>query len=262
MNMTCTTIGVPRVNTVETRNKTPQIVRLPGCYLPNNLALNPPDATATRLSTGLPDEGLVLCAPSAASRITPDVFTIWMRLLAGIPGAVLWLPRLAGQAANNLRSAAMRADIAPGRLVFGGTAQGADVDGVPLHLADVVLDCAPCAGHTLAAEAIWTGVPMVTIAGGSLPSRMTSSALHAAGLDDLVATSLASYEETARGLATDAARRTRLKQAMIAARSTSPLFDMARYARGLEWAYTRMVEGAVAGRTPESITVPDMGRGR
>lgn len=239
-----------------------RIVRLPGCYLPNNLSLEAPDTTATRLSVGLPDDALVLCAPAAAGRITADVFAVWMRLLTQIPGSVLWLPRIAGSAADNLRSAAMRADIQPVRLVFGGTAQVADVGAVPLHLADLVLDCAPCAGHTPAAEAIWTGVPLVTLAGVALPSRMSSSALHAAGLDELVTTSLAGYEETARSLATDAVRRARLKQSMIAARTASPLFDMPRFARGLEWAYMRMVEAAVAGRTPEAITVPDSSGGR
>ena len=63
-----------------------------------------------------------------------------------------------------------------------------------LSLADLFLDTLPYNAHATASDALWVGVPVLTVAGASFPGRVATSLLHAVGMADLVAPSLAAYE--------------------------------------------------------------------
>ncbi len=68
-----------------------KLVRLPLCYQANDRSLDAAAPPTSRRDWGLPDEGLVLCCFNNSYKLTPDIFDIWMRLLAAVPGSVLWL---------------------------------------------------------------------------------------------------------------------------------------------------------------------------
>ncbi|HEX6266814.1 MAG TPA: UDP-N-acetylglucosamine-peptide N-acetylglucosaminyltransferase, partial [Burkholderiales bacterium] len=122
-----------------------------------------------------------------------------------------------------------------------------------LPLADVMLDNWPCNAHTTASDALWMGVPIVTLVGEGFASRVAGSLLHAVGLPELACRSVADYE----ALAIDVARRPERVQALRAhldaGRSGFPLFDGARFARDLEALYLRMVERERLGLPPEAL---------
>jgi len=99
---------------------------------------------------------------------------------------------------------------------------------------DVILDTFPYPGGTTTCEALWMGVPTLTLAGDSLLARQGASLLTAAGLEEWVATSKEEYIAKAIALASDqdglAALRAVLREQVLA----SPLFDAPRFARNVE----------------------------
>jgi len=100
--------------------------------------------------------------------------------------------------------------------------------------ADLFLDTYPYGAHTTANDALLAGLPVITCAGETLVSRIAGSQLNAIGLPELITTSFTDYEALALKLATDPALLKRYRQRLAANRRTTPLFDMARYARDFE----------------------------
>ncbi len=130
--------------------------------------------------------------------------------------------------------------IAPDRLVLSGW-----TDNTAGHLArysdiDIALDTFPYHGTTTTCEALWMGVPVVTCAGEIHASRVGVSLLSGIGLDELVASSMEGYVETAISLAHDVSRLCRLRAALRARMASSALTDRARIAREVESAYRTM----------------------
>ncbi len=212
-------------------------------YLPNTYQCNdnrrPTLAAPTRDACGLPAAGFVFCSFNQTYKITPDLFDIWCRLLREVPGSVLWVWASSDHAPANLLREARARGIAPERLVFAQTLPAAQ-HWARIALADLFLDTFPCNAHTTASDALWAGVPLVTCAGETFVSRAACSVLHAAGLPELVATSLADYEALALRLARDPAACSALRARVAANRATSPLFDTARITRDLEAVYEEM----------------------
>jgi predicted O-linked N-acetylglucosamine transferase (SPINDLY family) len=113
-----------------------------------------------------------------------------------------------------------------------------------LGRADVLLDAWPWCGHTTACEALWMGVPVVTLLGGRHAGRMTASVLTCLGLWDLVAETPGEYVKAAAALAADQGRRARLRATMRQRMLASPLCDGVAFTRGLEAAYDGLVRAA------------------
>jgi protein O-GlcNAc transferase len=209
-------------------------LRLPRTFFPASDA-RPLPAALRRDEFGVPSAAVVFCSFSAAHKIEQEVFAAWMRILLRVPGSLLWLS--AGQADARLRGAAGAAGVDPARLVFARrVAAEADYLG-RLRLADLFLDTRTYNAHSTAADALWAGLPVLTVDGGAFAGRVAASLLRAAGLPELVTRDLASYERAAIGLATEPGRLARLRERLDAARAASPLFEPRSYAREIEAAY-------------------------
>jgi predicted O-linked N-acetylglucosamine transferase (SPINDLY family) len=229
-----------------------KIVHLPGSYQVNDSRRPRPAAAPDRAALGLPDGAFVFCSFNNNWKIRQDMFALWMRLLQAVPGSVLWL--LAGNAGaqRHLTASAEAAGIDRARLVF---APRLDLE---QHLAryraaDLVLDTLPVCAHTTASDALWMGVPVLTCMGVSFAGRVAASLLKAVGLPELVTNSPEEYERLALALARDPARLVGLKARLAV--PSAPLFDAARFTRGLEEAYRRMWDRALAGEPPEAFAV-------
>jgi len=238
---------------------TEKIVHLPDCYQVNDGKRDIAATTPTRRAEGLPEAGFVFCCFNNNYKITPEVFSIWMRLLTQLEGSVLWLLRDNDAAQRNLCREAEARGVASSRLVF-ARRQSVEQHLARHRLADLFLDTLPYNAHTTASDALWVGLPIVTCMGETFPARVAASLLRAIGLPELVTNSLPEYEQLARHLASLpgelAAIRTRLQQNRLA----FPLFDTDRFARNLEAAYVRMWERSEAGLPPESFSVPPRSR--
>jgi predicted O-linked N-acetylglucosamine transferase (SPINDLY family) len=163
-------------------------------------------------------------------------------LLAAVPNSLLWL-RDSGLIINaRLQKQARDRGIDPGRLHFAGR-----MESFARHLgrqaqADLFLDTWPYGAHTTANDALWAGLPLVTLAGRSFVSRVSASFLTNLGLPELIATSLDEYESITLSLARDPERLAGIRRQLAEAKRTAPLFDLDRLVRNLEAAYLRMHE--------------------
>lgn len=216
---------------------TEKLFPLQECLFPSDARRTTAGPTPRRQDCGLPAEGFVFCNFNNTYKITPEMFAVWMRLLARIPGSVLWLAGGNAAAERNLGAEAAARGIDPRRLVF------APKLAMSAHLAryavaDLFLDTFPYNAGTTATDALSMGLPLLTLSGHTYPSRMAGSVLHAAGLDELIATTPDAYEQRALHLATHPEALARLKAAL----ASKPLFDAGRHRRSIEAAYIEMMK--------------------
>jgi predicted O-linked N-acetylglucosamine transferase (SPINDLY family) len=210
---------------------------------------------ASRADEGLPSEGFVFCCFNAAAKLTPEVFDIWMNLLAGAPGSVLWL-QSGGKTANaNLAGAAGARGIDPSRLVFARWVERREDHLARHRLADLFLDTLPYNAHATAADALRSGLPVVTCAGQSFAGRVAASLLSAAGLPELIADNLSTYQDLALHLAHDRPALDDIRTKLGAHLVTHPLFHTARSIRHIEAAYQTMRNLADRGAEPAGFRV-------
>ncbi|HUO54693.1 MAG TPA: UDP-N-acetylglucosamine-peptide N-acetylglucosaminyltransferase [Rhodoblastus sp.] len=210
---------------------------LPHSYQPRGqragLAAAPP-----RGALGLPETGVVFCCFNQAYKFTPEVFDVWGRLLAAVPGSVLWL-LAAPWAEGNLRNAARAQGVDGSRLIFAPDMPQAD-HLARLQRADLAFDTSPYGAHTTASDALWAGVPIITLPGATFASRVAGSLLHAVGMPELIATDEDDYFALAFGLAQDSGALARCKAKLAANRLTEPLFDVEAYTRAIESLFATM----------------------
>ncbi len=225
------------------------IAQLPHCYQPNDRARPGADPRARRADHGLPESGTVFCCFNNIYKVTPLVFDLWTRVLHAVPGSVLWLLDSIPETHVNLRREAVQRGIAADRLIFADRVSFTD-HMARMGLADLFLDTLPVNAHTTASEALWAGLPVLTCLGPTFAGRVAASLLTAVGLPELIVPDLEAYERTAIDLARDPGRIAALRQHLLDARTSAPLFDTPGYARHYEAALTQMVARRAEGRAP------------
>lgn len=213
-----------------------RVVHLAGCFQANDDARAPGQQAPTRPMEGLPEDAPVLCSFNNTSKLTPAVFEVWTRLLTSVESSVLWLYVNSEAARRNVIREASRRGIAAGRIVFAARRPYAE-HLARLALADLFLDTFPFNGGSTTSDALWAGVPVLTVCGEAFASRMSGSLLQALGLTELITHDLAGYERVGVELARDHARLARLRARLADASVRSAVFDTAGFCRRLESAY-------------------------
>jgi protein O-GlcNAc transferase len=215
------------------------VVYLPDCFQANDDARQIDHRLSVRADVGLPDQAFVFCCFNNTHKITPDMFDVWMRLLARVPHSVLWLLDAGANTCRNLRLQAQQRGVASERLVFAPRLPYPQHLG-RLKLADLFLDTLPFNAGTTASDALWAGLPLLTCAGETFAARMGGSLLHAIGLPELITSDLEQYEARAHELATHESALRTLRQRLEQNRIESPLFDTDRFRRQFEAALSRI----------------------
>ncbi|TCM17106.1 putative O-linked N-acetylglucosamine transferase (SPINDLY family) [Novosphingobium sp. PhB165] len=233
---------------------TEKIVRLAGCYQANDDRRAIIPDTRGRADWGLPEQGFVFCCFNHTYKIGPDAFAVWMRLLEAVEGSVLWLLRSNPWAEANLRREAAARGIDPARLVFSKGVPHGEHLGRLAH-ADLFLDTFNVNAHTTASDALWAGLPVLTLTGKQFAARVATSLVHAVGLPEMAVTDVETYEATALALARDPRRLAALRTRLAKNRLTAPLFRTADYTRRLESAFVEMHRRRQAGLNPEHFDV-------
>lgn len=230
------------------------IAQLPHCCLPNDDARALPAASA-RASEGLSDDALVLCCFSPVFKLNPAVADAWAQILQAVPKAVLWL--LADPDAAVMRrieDAFAERGVARERIVWAAPKDSAEQHLARLQLADLALDTWPYNAGAAAADALWAGVPLVSLRGEVFTARTSESQLRALGLERLVAADAAAYVRLVVELASDPDGLRSLRTGLRRRRKTRPLFDTAALARDLERLYQAMwVQHQTGERAPISL---------
>jgi predicted O-linked N-acetylglucosamine transferase (SPINDLY family) len=230
-----------------------KLALMPVSYQPNDRKrpLPQPDSRARH---GLPEDALVLCGFNQPFKLSPEVIDTWSGLLHELPQAVLWLLRWNAECEAPLRAAFEARGIAPERIVFASAMKNAEHLS-RFALADIYLDAWPCNGHTTVSDALWAGVPVVTLQGRTFVARVAASLLKAVGQPEGITHDVARYREQVLALAADPARRQALRAQLMGARQTAPLFDSERYARDFARLIEGMVARAEAGLAPDHLVL-------
>src|SRR5262249_29376349 len=214
----------------------------------------------SRTQAGLPESGFVFCCFNNSYKITPDLFDVWMRLLRGVEGSVLWLSTGNATAPVNLRREAEKRGVAGERLAFPPKVARNEDHLARVGLADLFLDTLHYNAHATAADALWAGVPVLTCPGTTFASRVAGSLVSAVGLPELIMASLTEYEALAIALARNPQRLASLRRRLADNRRSFPLFDTDRFTRHIEAAYATVWERAECGEPPESFAIEPIER--
>jgi predicted O-linked N-acetylglucosamine transferase (SPINDLY family) len=227
-------------------------VRMPVCYQVNDSTRDVSHEPMTRTGLGLPENAIIFCNFNQTAKITPPAADLWAAILKAVPNSVLFLWQLYEVGANNMRREMAARGIAANRIHFGGTL--AEPEHLTRYgLCDLFLDSFPYCGHATSSNALFGGCPLLALPGRTFASRVSASLLVALGLNELIAQSPEDYVRRAVALARNPARLKTLKDRLISARKTSPLFDGRRFAHDIERAYTIMIERYRRGEAANAI---------
>lgn len=233
-----------------------KLVTMPHSYQINDDEQPIAEKPMTRAEFGLPEEGFVFCSFNGNFKIEPVMFDVWMALLEVTPGSVLWCYRSNDVSESNLRHEARNRGVDPDRLVFAET-RPKDEHLARYRLADLALDTRVCGGHTTTSDALWAGLPVVTMLGNHFASRVSASLLTAVGLPELITENLDDYQALVLRLVQNPDELSMLKNRLEKNRLTEPLFDTPRFVRHLEKGYHRMWEIYLSGESPDNIDVAE-----
>jgi len=224
------------------------IVQLPHCYQVNDRerVIGP---AGSRADAGLPGTGMVFCSFNASWKVNAGVLDAWARILAAVPGSVLWLLSRGGADpfVRNLRAEASARGVDPSRLVFAPFRPNPEYLALYRH-ADLFLDTWPYNAHTTASDALWCGCPVLTWQGETFAGRVAASLLTAVGLPELIQPDVTGYVARAIALAGDPPALARMRAHLEGVGRASPLFDAQATARALEQAYQTMAGQYRSGR--------------
>lgn len=234
-------------------------VYMPHCYQINDDTQAISNKDWKRADFGLPDDSFVFCSFNQGYKIDPVMFDSWMKILRQVPEGVLWLQQESETAEKNLRQEAESRGVKSARLIFAKRLPKDEHLG-RLRLADMALDTRIVNGAATTSDALWVGVPVITLQGSTFSSRMSSSILTAIGLPELIADSLDDYEALAVRLARNRGEQQTIRQRLAKNRLTEPLFDTPRFAGNMEKAYKKMWEIFVTGQRPRQIEVAEKGK--
>jgi predicted O-linked N-acetylglucosamine transferase (SPINDLY family) len=228
-----------------------KLAQLPLTFQPNGRN-RPLPAPMTRSEVGLPEGAFVMCAFNHTYKIGPDAFDAWCTVMHQLPGAVLWLKETNPQLRDNVLREAANRGVAPQRIVWARNVRYADHFS-RLALADVFVDTWPYNAHTTAADALWAGVPVVTLYGNSFASRVAASVLNAAGIPELAFGSVDEYMQAIVALGLDPALLATYRNHLQAERMALALFDTPRYTRELQALLQRMWARWRRGESPAHL---------
>ena len=231
-----------------------KLVYLPNSYQANDDMRKIADRKFSKVELGLPKDAFVFACFNNNYKITPTIFDSWMRILSHVEGSVLWLLADNPTTKDNLIKEALARGIDSSRLVF--------AERLPISehlarhdLADLFLDTLPYNAHTTCSDALWAGLPVLTLMGHTFPGRVSSSLLSAIGLSELVTHTQEEYEALAIELALDSKKLADIQLKLARNRLTTPLFDTPLFTKNLETAYIKMVERYQADLEPGHITI-------
>lgn len=228
------------------------VAYLPRCYQPND----PTRAVGTpplREACGLPaGPSVVYACFNASFKLNPRSFARMVRVVAAVPGSVLWLMEGPGHATERLREAARTMGVDPDRLVFMKKLPHASYLERYRHV-DLFLDTEHYNAHTTASDALWAGCPVLTRPGDTFATRVAGSLNHHLGMDDMNVRSDDDFVALAIRYGHDASYRAAIRQKLAYQKRQSGLFDMAGYANDFIMLLMRMSAHHRSGGSPSEF---------
>ncbi len=214
------------------------VIFMPHTYQPSDNQKNISNKLKSKNEVGLPQDKFVFCCFNSIYKINKEIFNAWIEILNATPNSVLWLCTDDDTVIKNLRNSFIEGNIDPARLIFSKPQPYEDY--LELYkFADLFLDTIPFNAGTTARDALYCGVPVLTIEGRSFAGRMASSLLRAIDMCGLITKDLVHYKNLAVQLATRSEDFIEIKHALSAKKQSKP-FSSEEYVANLESAYEKI----------------------
>jgi predicted O-linked N-acetylglucosamine transferase (SPINDLY family) len=210
-----------------------KVIYLPNSYQANDSTRKISNQLLKRTDVGLPESEFIFCCFNNNWKILPDTFDSWMQILRSVDGSVLWLLEDNGTAAKNLRKEAANRDVDPDRLVFAKRIPRVQ-HLARSKLADLFLDTFPYTAHTTGSDALWAGVPVLTLKGQSFAARVAASLLTNVGVPELITHNKEEYCSLAIELALNEEKLNTIRIKLDHNRTITPLFNTRCFAQHVE----------------------------
>lgn len=226
---------------------TEKLVRLPRVFLAFSHPHEAPEVGALPASRGEP---LTFGSFNAIHKLSDFVLELWARVLRAVPDSRLLLKTKAFAdegVADRFRGKLEALGVAPERITLLGFEKERSHHLAIYNRVDIALDTFPYHGTTTTCEAMYMGVPVITLAGETHASRVGASLMNAVGLPELVADSPEAFVRIAERLAADREALENMRQGLRQRMADSTLMDGAGLARAMEAAYREMWRKACAG---------------
>ncbi|MEI6026738.1 MAG: tetratricopeptide repeat protein [Betaproteobacteria bacterium] len=246
-------IGDPVVTPLESAaHYSEKIAQLPGCLIPGS-GHRPPVIQVSREHFGLPEDAFVMCALNQPYKLLPGTFDIWCEVLREVPHAVLWLSAPNEDVVTNLSEQAAQRGVSPHQLVFANRVSHDEYFN-RFAAADVFVDTWPYGAHTTASDALWAGLPLLTLEGTGFAGRVGASLMCSAGLQEFVCPDVASYRERLLAFARNPARLVQARRQLDVRRHEMALFDAKRFANEFLSLVEAMHQRRLQGQAPSHLT--------
>lgn len=210
---------------------------LPGCFQPN-------DGQRYRPALRNADSGsdkIVLACFSRTEKISPQMLNCWARILLKYPNTVLWLLNPGDNAVKRFQEIMLSWGLSKERYEF--------FDNIGLNdyldrmtLVDIFLDTYPFNAGTVASDALWCGVPLVTLSGTAFCSRMGASLLAELDCDQLIATNESDYLNIVSELLDKPEKMKQIREKLNGVDADHPLFNAKHFCRKFEAELARLVK--------------------
>jgi len=219
-------------------NYSEKIINLP-CFQSNDRKKKIAENVFKRADLHLPEPAFVYCCFNNNYKVTPSIFSSWMRILKNVNNSVLWLNASNNWAKDNLQKSAIESGVNASRIIFAPHTQ-LDLYLARYRLANLFLDTYPFNGGTTVSDALWAGLPVLTYAGEAFSSRMAGSLLHAVDMPELVTHSISEYESMAIKIGQNEPLANQFKTKLDQNKRIKPLFDSPLLTKKLEEAFQKI----------------------
>lgn len=230
-----------------------KIIYLPS-YQVNDTQRAPSSRIFHRAELGLEEHQFVFCNLNSTYKITEHIFNSWLQILNAVEDSAFVLYGENICAIENLRSYAAKRGINQNRLIF--------LNHLPreeylarYQIVDLFLDTYPYNAGTTASDALWMGVPVITLQGKTFSSRVASSLLANVNLPELIHQDIESYQKQAIELASKPEEFKALKEKLCTSRKGAQLFNIRLFVANLEAALNKALSINSKGALPEDINV-------
>jgi predicted O-linked N-acetylglucosamine transferase (SPINDLY family) len=213
-----------------------QSIRLPDCFWCYDPQTEDPPVGPLPAESG---GGVTFGSLNNFCKINPAVIRLWAEVLRAVANSRLLVLAKTGSHRERFLRAMEQAGVAPDRVEFAGLRSRAEYLQLYQRI-DVGLDTFPYNGHTTTLDALWVGVPIVSLAGGTAVHRAGRSLLSNLGRPHWAVDTPEQYVKTAVELCADIPRLAAIRGALREELRRSPLMDGRRFARGMEAAYRDM----------------------
>jgi predicted O-linked N-acetylglucosamine transferase (SPINDLY family) len=178
-----------------------------------------------------------------SSKLNDFTIQMWSKILKDIPNSRLilkWRTFADFGMRSRVRSDFLKYGIEPGRLQFSQSSSH-DIMLAEYSEIDIALDPYPFTGATTTCEAMWMGVPVITLRGDKPVSRQSSAMLKAVGLENLIADSVDQYIQIAKKLASDTAKLSQIRSTLRLKLKDSYLCEPGKFTDGLLTAFEKTI---------------------